>query len=82
MSSRPKWLSWRIPSFPVLATLSFQTADKGGRTVMGSSAAEAAKSLAEAGAIAVGVNCGDVDPHEASVIIGMMKDDDTNIGTT
>ena len=63
-----------VSSLPVLTTLSFQTADKGGRTVMGNSAAESARLLVEAGATAVGVNCGDIDPHEASLIIRMMKD--------
>ena len=63
-----------VSSLPVLATLSFQTADKGGRTVMGNSAGESARLLAEAGAQAVGVNCGNIDPHEASLIISMMKD--------
>lgn len=62
-----------VSSLPVLATLSFQTADKGGRTVMGNLAGESARLLAEAGAQAVGVNCGNIDPHEASLIISMMK---------
>ena len=63
-----------VSSLPVLATLSFQTADKGGRTVMGNAAGESAVSLVEAGATAVGANCGDLDPHETSLIIGMMRD--------
>jgi len=63
-----------VSTLPVLATLSFQTADKGGRTVMGNSAAESAKLLVEAGATAVGANCGNVDPREAALIVGMMRE--------
>jgi len=61
-------------SLPVLATLSFQTVDKGGRTVMGNAAAESAQVLVDAGAAAVGANCGDLDPSETAVIVGMMRD--------
>jgi len=63
-----------VSSLPVLVTLSFQTVDQGGRTVMGNAAGESAASLVEAGATAVGANCGDLDPHETSIIIGMMRD--------
>lgn len=63
-----------VSSLPVLATLSFQTADREGRTIMGNTACESAVSLVEAGAAAVGANCGDLDPHETSLIIGMMRD--------
>ena len=59
---------------PVLATLSFQTTDRGGRTVMGSGARESAEALAEAGATAVGANCGELDPRETAMIIGMMRE--------
>lgn len=62
-----------VSSVPVLATLSFQTADKDGRTVMGNTAREAALSLVEAGATAVGVNCGDIGPRDAALIVSMMK---------
>ena len=63
-----------VSPLPVLATLAFQTTDKGGRTVMGNSAKESAKALAQAGATAVGANCGDLDPHETAIIIGMMRE--------
>jgi 5-methyltetrahydrofolate--homocysteine methyltransferase len=62
-----------VSSLPVLVTLSFQTADNGGRTVMGNTAGESAVSLVEAGATAVGANCGDLDPHGISLVIGMMR---------
>ena len=63
-----------VSALPVIAALSFQTTDKGGGTVMGNPAKESAVALAEAGASAVGANCGDLDPHETALIIGMMRD--------
>ncbi|KKL62486.1 hypothetical protein LCGC14_2184730, partial [marine sediment metagenome] len=62
-----------VATLPVIASLSFQTVDRGGRTVMGSSAAESAVALAEAGAAAVGANCGDLDPVEMALIVERMK---------
>lgn len=63
-----------LSSLPVLVTLSFQTTDDGGRTIMGNRAGESAASIVEAGAAAVGANCGHLDPHETSLIIGIMRD--------
>ena len=63
-----------LSALPVLSSLSFQTTDKGGRTIMGNSAQEAALALAEAGAAAVGANCGNLDPHETAIIVGIMKE--------
>lgn len=63
-----------VSSLPVLVSLSFQTAEDGGRTVMGSRAGESAVSLVEAGASAVGANCGNLDPHETSIIIRIMRE--------
>ena len=62
-----------VADAPVLASLSFQTADRGGRTIMGNTAAEAAVALADAGAAAVGANCGDLDPHDTAIIVAIMK---------
>lgn len=63
-----------VSSLPVIVTLSFKTVDNGGRTVMGNAAGASAASLVEAGATAVGANCGDLDPHETSLILGMIRD--------
>ena len=63
-----------VSSLPVLVTLSFQTTNQGGRTLMGNSAKEVALALAEAGAAAIGANCGDLDPHETAVIVGIMRE--------
>ncbi len=63
-----------VSSLPVFVTLSFVTADNGGRTVMGNTAEESATALVEAGATAVGANCGNLDPHDTSLIIGRMRE--------
>ena len=60
-------------NLPVLVTLSFKTIDNGGRTIMGNSAEEIAATLAETGAAALGANCGDLDPREIAVIVGIMR---------
>ncbi|MGE5549967.1 MAG: homocysteine S-methyltransferase family protein [Bacteroidota bacterium] len=62
-----------VSPLPVLVTLSFKTTANGGRTVMGNAAAEIAAALAEAGAAAVGANCGDLSPRETAAIIGIMR---------
>jgi 5-methyltetrahydrofolate--homocysteine methyltransferase len=61
-------------TLPIIASLSFQTPENGGRTIMGNSAAGSAQALVEAGATAVGANCGVLDPHETAGIITMMSD--------
>ena len=59
---------------PVIATISFSTVAKGGRTIMGNAARECAQALAEAGACAVGTNCGSLDPFEVAEIIAGMRE--------
>jgi 5-methyltetrahydrofolate--homocysteine methyltransferase len=63
-----------VAKLPVLASLSFRTTKKGGRTIMGNSAHEAAVALAEAGVIAVGANCGDLSPVDTAIIVAIMKE--------
>jgi len=58
---------------PVLATISFNTVRSGGRTVMGDSAHDCAQALTEAGACAVGANCGSIDPLEMAGIVATMR---------
>ena len=62
-----------ISSLPVLVTLSFQSTENGGSTIMGNRASDSAMKLVQAGADAVGLNCGHLDPHETSLIISMMR---------
>jgi 5-methyltetrahydrofolate--homocysteine methyltransferase len=57
-----------ITSLPVIVTMAFATVDKGGRTVMGNTAAEIATSLEQHGADAIGANCGELTPEEMAQI--------------
>ncbi|MDZ4131914.1 MAG: homocysteine S-methyltransferase family protein, partial [Dethiobacteria bacterium] len=60
-------------SLPVIVTMAFATLDKGGRTVMGNSAAEIATSLEQHGADAIGANCGELTPEEMAQIGAFYK---------
>jgi 5-methyltetrahydrofolate--homocysteine methyltransferase len=60
-------------TLPVLVSLAFQTEDKGGRTIMGDTAAQCAEQLTEAGATAVGANCGDLDPSQMAQVVAHFK---------
>ena len=59
---------------PVIASVAFNTAGNEGRTVMGNTARQCAEALTEAGAAAVGANCGSVDPLEMAQIVAMMRE--------
>jgi len=59
---------------PVIASMAFNTVRNGARTVMGNTAAECARALTEAGACAVGANCGNLDPQEMAEVIAMMHE--------
>jgi 5-methyltetrahydrofolate--homocysteine methyltransferase len=59
---------------PVLASIAFNTADNEGRTVMGNTARQCVQALADAGATAVGANCGGVDPLEMAQLVAMMSE--------
>ncbi len=58
---------------PIIASIAFNTVGNGGRTVMGNTANDCAQALAEAGATAVGANCGSLDPEEMAEIIATMR---------
>jgi len=60
-------------SLPVIVTMAFATEQKGGRTVMGDSAEQCAKSLTDAGADIVGANCGDLVPSQMAVVVSLLK---------
>lgn len=62
-----------VTSLPILASLAFRTTHKEGRTIMGNGAKESAIALMDAGASAVGANCGDLDPIQVAVIVAIMK---------
>ena len=58
---------------PVIVSIAFSTEEKGGRTMMGNSAEQCAGSLTDAGADAVGANCGDLDPAQMAVVVSYLK---------
>ncbi|MGI5891555.1 MAG: homocysteine S-methyltransferase family protein [Bacillota bacterium] len=62
-----------VADLPVIVSLTFSTVKKGGRTVMGNSAADCAQKASEAGADVVGANCGDLTPLEMAEIVANMK---------
>lgn len=58
---------------PVFVSITFNTGQKGGRTIMGNSAQDCARVLADAGAFAVGTNCGNLDPLQISEVVSNMR---------
>jgi 5-methyltetrahydrofolate--homocysteine methyltransferase len=58
---------------PVIVSMAFATEEKGGRTMMGNSAEDCAVQLAEAGADAVGANCGSIDPAGMAAVVSIIK---------
>jgi len=62
-----------VSDLPVVVSMSFATDDKGGRTVMGDSVADCAARLAGEGASAIGANCGNLDPHQTAVVVGLFR---------
>jgi 5-methyltetrahydrofolate--homocysteine methyltransferase len=62
-----------VSSLPVIVSMAFQTEKNGGRTVMGDTAEQCARRLADAGADAVGANCGSLDPVQMANIVAMLR---------
>lgn len=58
---------------PVIASLTFNTVEKGGRTIMGDKAEDCARALAGEGASAIGTNCGNLDLDQSAEIVAMMR---------
>ncbi|MHC4109966.1 MAG: homocysteine S-methyltransferase family protein [Planctomycetota bacterium] len=58
---------------PAIVSIAFATETKGGRTIMGNSTEDCAKSLTEAGADVIGANCGDLDPAEMATVVSILK---------
>jgi len=59
-------------SLPVIVSIAFATEEKGGMTMMGDSAERCARSLTDAGADAIGANCGDLDPVQMAVVVSQL----------
>ncbi|MBN2180418.1 MAG: homocysteine S-methyltransferase family protein [Sedimentisphaerales bacterium] len=60
-------------SLPVIVSIAFDTEQKGGRTMMGDSAEQCAKHLTDAGADAVGANCGSLGPSQMAAVITELR---------
>jgi len=60
-------------SLPVIISIAFATEEKGGRTMMGNSAEQCAKSLTDAGADVIGANCGELDPAQMAIVVSMLR---------
>lgn len=61
-------------NLPVFMSMSFDTVRRGGRTIMGDSAGDCAKILAEEGAAVVGVNCGSLDPERVAKVVSVIRE--------
>jgi len=60
-------------SLPVMASLAFDPAPKGYRTMMGVSPEQAAERLEAEGADVIGANCGGINLEQMAEVIGLMK---------
>jgi 5-methyltetrahydrofolate--homocysteine methyltransferase len=58
---------------PVIVSIGFQTGRNGGRTMMGDTAEQCARQLADAGADVIGANCGDLDPVQMSRVVAALR---------
>jgi 5-methyltetrahydrofolate--homocysteine methyltransferase len=54
---------------PTLVSMTYRTAARGGRTLMGNTARICAQTLEKEGAAAIGANCGDVTPDQLAGIV-------------
>ena len=62
-----------VSSLPVLVSIAFQTNSNGGRTMMGDTAEQFARQLTDAGADAIGANCGDLDPAQTAEVVALLR---------
>ncbi|MGD8520078.1 MAG: homocysteine S-methyltransferase family protein [Desulfobacterales bacterium] len=60
-------------SLPIMVSMAFANSHNGGRTVMGNSARECAIALTNEGAVAIGANCGDLDPSQMASVIALLR---------
>ncbi len=60
-------------SLPVIVTIAYNTEQQGGRTMMGNSAEQCAKTLTDTGADAIGANCGSLSPVQTAQVISELR---------
>ncbi len=58
---------------PVIVSIAFQTDRDGGRTMMGDTAEQCVKQLTDAGADAIGANCGSLDPAQMAQVVATLR---------
>ncbi len=58
---------------PAIVCIAFQTDANGGRTMMGDTAQQCARQLADAGVDVIGANCGDLDPLQMSRMVALLR---------
>ena len=58
---------------PAVVSIAFKTETKGGRTIMGDTAADCARALTQAGADVIGANCGDLEPAQMAAVVSILK---------
>ncbi len=63
-----------VSDIPVLALMSYETVNNGGRTIMGDSTGNCAEKLQDAAIDAIGSNCGNLDPFEMSEIVKIYRE--------
>jgi 5-methyltetrahydrofolate--homocysteine methyltransferase len=63
----------QVSDLPVITSITFNTVNNGGRTVMGNTALDSATALTEGGADVVGINCGALDPFQVAELVAIMK---------
>lgn len=61
-----------VAPLPVIVSMAFKTAAKGGRTEMGDSAKVCAQAFQDGGASVVGANCGDLSPSEMAKVVSAL----------
>lgn len=62
-----------VGSLPVIVSMAFATEANGGRTIMGNSAEECARELADSGADVIGLNCGDLEPLQMARVVSVYQ---------
>ena len=62
-----------VSSLPIIVSMAFTNSKNGDFTMMGNSAQECAKALADEGILAIGANCGDLDPSQMAAVVAKLK---------
>ena len=62
-----------VGSLPVIVSMAFATEVNGGRTIMGNSAEECTRELADSGVDVIGLNCGDLEPLQMARVVSILR---------